>query len=246
MPRLLTANEIINRAAVQVGLRKVSDPVGSTDDQSVQFTELLTVAGQELVELHPWQTLEGDIAVLTKEGDTGFYDLPADYAYLIDQTAWDHTNSVPVAGPLSEQDVAYLQGRNLITQSIYSAYYITGGQLALYPQPPTIGLDLRFKYIKRNWVEEAADSGVFQDEITEGDNLVYYEPIMITQYLKLKWREAKGFDTAKDALDFENMFLSRQGKDKGARVLNAGGGTQGMPYITPLRNTTDSWPWLVG
>lgn len=243
MSRQLTANEVINRAAVQVGLRKVQDPVGSTDDQSVQLVELLNSAGQELVELNPWEVLQGDISINTKEGDTGEYDLPSDYAYMVNQSAWDWTNSLPVAGPLSEQDVAYLEGRDLISTSIYFAYYLSGGQLNLFPKPPTVGTNLRFKYIKRNWAQATA-GGEFKDEITVGTDVVLYEPVMIVNYLKLKWRQAKGFDTRQEALDFENMFLSRQARDKGAKVLNAGNSGHGVPYIDPWRNIADSWPNL--
>ena len=185
MARFLTANEIINRAAVGVGLRKVSDPVGSTDDQSVQLLELLNSAGQMLVEINDWQTLQGDISILTKEGDSGCYDLPDDYSHLVDQTAWDWTNSVPITGPLSEQDVAYLQGRDLIANSIYNAYYIKNDQLCLFPAPPTIGQDLRWKYIKRTWAQ-ATGGGEFKDAITVGTDVVNYEPLMIVEFLKLQ------------------------------------------------------------
>ena len=245
MARFLTANEVINRAAIGVGLRKVDNPVGSTDDQSVQLLELLNTAGQDLVELNDWQTLKGEIAILTKEGDTGCYDLPADYSHLVDQTGWDHTNSVPITGPLSEQDVAYLEGRDLIANSIYNAYYVKNDQLCLFPAPPTIGQDLRWKYIKRTWCQATAN-GEFKDAVTVGTDVIHYEPAMIVAFLKLMWREAKGFDTTAAATKFATTFLSRQGKDEGAGVLNAGGGGRGIPYITPLRNTTDSWPWLAG
>lgn len=245
MARFLTANQIINRAAVGVGLLSVSDPVGDGGQQSVQMLELLNTAGQTLVEMDDWQTLKGEIQIVVKEGDTGCYDLPADYSRLVNQTGWDHTNSVPISGPLNEQNVAYLQGRDLVSDSLYNSYYIKNNQLCVFPQPPTIGQDLRWQYIRRNWVQ-AAGGGEFRDEVQVGTDIVYYEPAMIVEALKLYWRDAKGFDTTSQAAKFTSLFLARQGMDEGAPVLNAGTGGRSIPYITPYRNTTDSWPWLSG
>ena len=245
MARQLSANEVINRTAISVGLGSIPNAVGSNRDDGVQLTELLNVAGQELVELQPWEVLQGTITINTAADDTGAYPLPSDYCYMIDRSGWDHTNSIPVYGPLSPQDQAYLEGRDLITDSIYSAFYLKGGQLNLFPQPPASGLNLQFKYVKRNWLQEQND-GPYRDEIGSGTDVVLYEPIMIVNYLKVKWLEAKGLDSSSARMEFELMFMSRQGKDEGARVLSASGAGRGMPYITPLRNTADSWPGLVG
>ena len=56
--RFATANDIINRAALEVGLLPSSDAVADSDETYVQLTGLLTSAGQELVELHPWEILQ--------------------------------------------------------------------------------------------------------------------------------------------------------------------------------------------
>ena len=37
MPRLITATDIINRAALEVGLSPVSDPVTNTDENFIQL-----------------------------------------------------------------------------------------------------------------------------------------------------------------------------------------------------------------
>jgi len=89
MARQQTANDIINRAALEVGLTPVADPAGSVAEEFVQLKGLLTAAGQELVELHPWQFLTGLFEFTTEESDSGDYDLPDDFAYMIDQTGWD-------------------------------------------------------------------------------------------------------------------------------------------------------------
>jgi hypothetical protein len=230
MSRFITANEIINRAAIEVGLLTNTDPVASTEDTYIQLTGLLTAAGQELVEMNAWQTLRSVFSFTTADGDSGEYDLPDDFAYMIDQTGWDTSNTVPIGGPLSPQVWSYLEGRDLVSQSIYASFRVMDNTFNLFPQPPPVGMAVRFEYINRNWVQEAGD-GDRRDTIGTGSDIVLYEAILIVKFLKMKWYQAKGFPSEAAAMDFDNMFTGRVGRDKGAPVLNAGGGSRGLPYL---------------
>ncbi len=240
MPRYFTANDILNQTALEIGLIPVNDPVGSPDESFVQLKGLLTSAGQEMVELHPWQILNQVYEFTTAEADTGTYDLPDDFSYMIDQTGWDKTNRVAVGGPLSAQDWSYLLGRDLVSQSIYASFRLVDGILDLFPQPPPTGLIIRFEYIGRNWVKEAGQDEPNQDKIGTGSDLVMYEPILIIKFLKCKFLEAKGFDPSSARMEFETLFLSRTGKDEGASILSASSSQRGFPYLHPFFNTGDT------
>ena len=240
MGRISSANEIINRAAVEVGLTAVNDPVGDLDESFRQLTQLLNSAGQEMVELHPWQTLVKSFQVITQTSDTGTYDLPSDYSYMIDQTGWEHTNRVAMGGPLSAQDWTYLKGRDLISQSIYASFRLVDNKFDIYPQDPVPdGLDINFEYINRNWVLES-NGTTYRDSVGTGSDQVLYEPILIIKFLKAKFLEAKGFDAQAARLEFENMFNSRTGKDTGAPILSASNNSRGFPYLHPYYNTSDT------
>jgi len=240
MARLSTANDIINRVAVEVGLVSANDPVGDLDETFVQLTQLLTSAGQEMVELWPWQILVKEFRVVTKDTDTGTYNLPDDFSYMIDQTGWEHSNRVAMGGPLSAQDWTYLKGRDLISQSIYASFRLIDNNFDIYPQDPVpAGLDINFEYISRNWVQEQ-NNGPQKDRISIGTDIVKYEPILIIKFLKCKFLEAKGFDTLAARNEFENMLNSRTGKDTGAPILNASRNSRGFPYLQPYFNTSDS------
>lgn len=238
MARFATANTIINRAAVECGLLKDTDPVGSLDESFVQMTELLTACGQELVELHPWEILKSPFSLTTAVGDTGDYDLPDDFSYMIDQTGWDRNNDVPVFGPLSSQDWAYLEGRNLVSQSIYASFRLAANQFSLFPQPPPADLEVNFEYLSRNWVE--TPTSLRADLIENGSDIVLYEPILIVKFLVLKFKSAKGFPIEAAVMEFENMFNSRTGKDTGAPIISASNSRWIFPYIQPYRNTGDT------
>ncbi len=240
MARYSNANEILNRTALEVGLVPIADPVASADESFIQLTGLLTSAGQEMVELHPWQILRGVYEFTTLDTDSGTYDLPEDFSYMIDQTGWDQTNRVAIGGPLSAQDWSYLIGRDLVSQSIYASFRLVDGLFDLFPQPPPANLKIRFEYISRNWVRETGQSEPNRDDIGSGTDLVMYEPILIIKFLKVKFLSAKGFDTTAAALDFETLFLSRTGKDEGSPILSASSSQRGFPYLSPIYNVGDS------
>ena len=239
MARLYIANDIINRVAVEVGLLSVADPLSSVDETFIQLSELLNAAGQELVELHPWQTLVKVFSLTTADTDSGTYELPADFSYMIDQTGWDRSNRVAIGGPLSAQDWSYLDGRDLVSQSIYASFRLVDNKFDLYPQPPPDGLDIRFEYINRNWAQEQG-TGDPKDLVTVGSDIVLYEPILIIKLLKVKFLQAKGFDTSAASLELENIFNSRTGKDTGASILSASNNSRGFPYLSPYYNTADT------
>ncbi len=240
MARFDTANGIINRAAVECGLLKDASPVESSDESFIQLTELLNACGQELVELHEWQLLVGKHQIITSNADSGSYDLPDDFSYMIDQTGWEHSNTTPLGGPLSAQDWTYLLGRNLVSDTIYASFRLVDNKFDIFPQNPVPdGLDINFEYINRNWVEEAG-AGLRKDAVTIGSDVVLYDPIMTVKFLRLKFLSAKGFDTAAAAVEFQTMFDSRTGKDTGAPILSASNNSRGYPYLQPYRNTGDS------
>ena len=205
----------------------------------MQLRGLLTGAGRELAALHDWQVLQVNFSLTTQLGDTGKYELPEDFDRMIDQTGWDRTNRVAIGGPLGAQDWAYLEGRDLISQSIYASFRLVENELWLYPQPPPVGLQISFAYISRNWVSEAGGQA-FSDRPATGSDIIRLDPTLMMKFLKVKYLAAKGFDTSAAALEFENLWNTRIGRDEGARILSAGNNSRGFPYLNPYYNTADT------
>ncbi|MCA1807635.1 MAG: hypothetical protein LC687_07290 [Actinobacteria bacterium] len=239
MARYATVNDIINRVALEVGLDEETFPYDSSNSVFKQLGGLLNSAGEELIELHPWQAMVKSYQIVTQSTDSGEYDLPDDYAYMIDQTHWDRTNDVPLIGPLSGQIWTYLQGRDLVNQTIYASFRLLDGKFNIFPNPPPAGIDLNFEYMSRDWVRDVA-TGQQYDRIQAGDNYVLFEPILIVKFLKAKFLESKGFDASAARLEFSNMFNSRTGKDTGGDILSASGQHNRYPYLTPYGNTGDT------
>jgi hypothetical protein len=63
---------------------------------------------------------------------------------------------------------------------------------------------------------------------------------MFSRYLKSKWLDSKGFDSTRASDDFSMLFGSLTGKDKGSKILSAGGGRRGYPYLNSRWNVGDT------
>lgn len=228
---IITATEILNRAAAEVGKKPVPEPYSSQDPVFVQMQYLLNTAGEELMQAHPWEFLVRSFQFTTVEGQSA-YPLPDDFGYMINQTGWERSQNVPMGGPLSAQEWTYLLGRDLAQNTLYASFRIAQGEINIYPTDTPAGLDVNFEYITINWVTNAAIPDVYQSDVKLGTDKPLYDKTLITRYLKLKYLESAGFDTTKAQDDFSQSFSFLTGFDKGAPIVSAGLGLRQYPYLT--------------
>tara|TARA_R110000803_G_scaffold111568_1_gene179998 strand:+ start:1025 stop:1759 length:735 start_codon:yes stop_codon:yes gene_type:complete len=240
MSRYLAVNDIINRAAVECGLLPSSNPIADTDETFIQMRGLLDSAGQELCNLTEWPILTKQFEILTSVTDSGKYNLPEDFNYFIDQTAWDRNNSVQMGGPLSPQEWTFLEGRDLVSNTIYASYRENEGQIWVMPSPPPEGKRLTFEYISRSWLKEAGQALPTLDVVDNGNNICMLDPLLMIKFLKLKFQQAKGFDASAAALEFDTLLSGRIGKSTGAPILSASRSRGNYPYLTSYGSTPDT------
>lgn len=233
-----TANEILNRVAAEVGFAPTQDPYAAVDPFYVQLRYLMQTAGEELMHAFPWEVLQKTYTVTTVDGDTGRYDTPSDFAYVINDTAWDRTNNTPLGGPLSPKDWAYLKGRDLSSNTLYASFRFDGGTFNIFPENPAAGIELSFGYVSTHWVNEAPTT-VTKDSVTVGTDIILFDKTLFTRSLKVKYLEAGGFDTTKAQADLNQIFAFLTGTDKGAPILNAGGRGGRYPYLS-AHNSPDT------
>jgi len=213
-----TAGEVINQAASECGLTAVSDPYASSDPAFVQFRNLLNSAGRELLGLHEWQKLTTPYSFQTVGGQQE-YPLPADFSHMIDQTNWDRDNRRPLGGPLSPQDWTYLLGGNITTGTLYISFRMAEGVMKFLPDPLQSDHEIIFEYISKNWVLDQ-DGITRKDKAASKDDVILYESILMVKFLKLRFLEAKGFDTTAAMNQFSSSFMVWTGKDMSAPVLS--------------------------
>lgn len=229
----ITASDILNRVAAEVGIVPISAPYASQDPFFVQLQYLLNTAGEELMQAYPWELLVRTHTITTTALDSGTYDMPDDFGYILNQTSWDKTNNVPMGGPLSAQDWTYLKGRGLASNTLYASFRIAQGNFNVFPAPPPEGLDLSFEYISSDWVYDPSTNPVsYKKGINQASDIPLFDKTLITRALKVKYLESGGFDTQKAQADYNQIFAFLTGTEKGAGVLNAGMGGSGIPYLS--------------
>jgi len=194
MARYETALTIINDAAVELGFAAVTDPFSSTDPVFIQLVRLLKNAGRELVREHRWSHLQKEESFTTAAPDTGIYDLPSDFVAMVAQTGWDRTDDEPWGGPLSGETWQYVQATDMASVvGVYARFW--QDKLYLYPTPAPVGLVIAYEYRSRSWVMPTGETTPTLDAPTAGTDTLWFDPTLLVAALKLKWKEANGFDT---------------------------------------------------
>ena len=226
---LTNAGDILNRVAAEVGIQPVVSPYTNIDPAFIQMQYLLNTAGEELMYSAAWELLVRSHQFVTAVGDTGVYDLPDDFAYMINQTLWERSENIPLGGPLSAQEWTYLKGRDFASSTLYASFRIAQGTFNLYPDPPAVGLDINFEYITKNWAVNSDGDPI--DRVATDEDVPQFDRTLITRAVKVKFLEAGGFDTTKAQADLNQIFGLLTGNEKASPVLDAGRNGFGIPYL---------------
>lgn len=160
-----TAQAVVTQAALELGIVQSSGDLGddvylATDPTLLQLVALLKRAGRELVDEAQWTHLRQEFGIYTNAGGQswGAYALPPDWRNMLDQTGWNRTNRLPMAGPLSEQEWSYVNSRvaGVVLNVLFRPMQ---GLMVLYPTSGlTSGMSIVMTYKSSWWVQEAAST----------------------------------------------------------------------------------------
>lgn len=223
-----TANDIINAVASEVGLTPVIDPFASTDTNFLQLQGLLNACIKQLVRKYPWEELVQEHRIITLNGTTE-YPMPEGYLRMVDQTAWDNNNESPMRS-ISAQQWGYLKSKKLSSQIIPINYRVKNGMFALEPSVNTASLDITFEYITSFAVVDSA-TNTRVAIVKTGADVPVLDSFMLERFLKVKWYEAKGFDTSAAQDDLNEVYANLTNSNEPSPVLNAGG-VSGLALLT--------------
>ena len=232
------ANEILNIVAAEVGLVPISDPFGSVDDNFVQMQVLLNTSIRELTRKYDWEFLQQQFQILTAPLDDGIYDLPSDFLRMINQTGWERSNRNPI-NALSPQQWAYLEGRNLVSETIWVNFRVKDGKFNIYPNPVSFVYDIHFEYISNLSVIGSINSALI-DRVQQGSDVPLFDELLLSRMVKVKWYEAKGFDSTKAQDDLNQIYADLTAVDASAPILNAGHQVNGLKLLNSFYNTSDT------
>ena len=100
----------------------------------------------------------------------------------------------------------------------------------LNPSVPP-GQDFKFMYLSRALVRDADNPDLYKNVASKNGDTFVLDGILMTLMTRIKWLEAKGFDSGAAVRDFMLAFDSRVGAQKGSNILNMAGGPHDYPYI---------------
>lgn len=239
--------KLIQQSMIEMGLSKPPEAVTSQDTTVQQMVALLNRAGSDMVIGYPWEQLTKEFIFNTVTGQT-VYDLPSDWSYFLDQTQWDRTNHWPLLGPKTAQEWQWLKG-GLLSSGPRIRYRVVGGKFEIFPKdangaqgmPQTS--QLAMEYVADTWLQSYEVENTFYTQANQDTDLVLFDPWVLSAYLKLKYWEAKGLNTAAYSKDFLNVWEARIGKNKGAPVLTLA--PRARSILIGINNIPDG-SWNVG
>ena len=144
------------------------------------------------------------------------YALPSDYVSTVNRTHWDKSKRWEMLGPESAQQWEWLLS-GYISTGPRIRWRIFGRKFQIWPGM-NAGELLGFEYRSNAWAESAA--GVAKTSFTaDNDTCIYSDRLMVLG-TKLKYFEAKGFDTTAIYRDYLMELETAIGQDTASPNLS--------------------------
>ena len=144
------------------------------------------------------------------------YDMPSDYARMVDKTQYNKSNRWSIIGPKDAQEWQWLKA-SYVTTGPRMRFRIMGNKFTLWPMPTAV-LVLGFEYVSNAWVE-AAD-GTLKTKMTADSDTSRFPDRLIILGAKLKLFEIKGFDTTSVLQDYTRELDKWKASESGADTLS--------------------------
>ena len=144
------------------------------------------------------------------------YDLPADYVSTVNRTHWDKSKRWEMLGPESPQQWEWLLS-GYISTGPRIRWRLLGKFFQIWPGM-NAGELLGFEYRSKAWAESAA--GVAKNSFTADTDVCIYSDRLMVLGTKLKYFEAKGFDTTALYRDYLMELETAMAQDTAAANLS--------------------------
>lgn len=214
----MTVLSVIRSFCERTQLPVPTSVLGTTDTQVAQVRALLEEEGNDLAARGGWQALnlEASHTTLAAEDQGAIATIASSgFRYIKNQTIWDRTSRLPVAGPMDSQDWQALKAV-LATGPRYR-FRIRGGKLLVNPSPPA-GDSWYFEYVSRYWIL-GADGTTYKEYFTLDTDTLLLPETLLLMGLRWRWKKEKGFDYAEDFRTYEMQVKDALGRDGGKPVL---------------------------
>lgn len=237
-----TLLQVVQDVSDELGLTHPTSALSNPDLTVTQLIALVRAAGATLIKRRLWRflVLLSTFTTTTEE----YYALPSDFHRTVDNTMWDGTNHWPLDGPLLSQEWQYLN-RGIVSTGPRMQFRLSQNRIQVRPTPVTAGYAISFFYHSRYWIytdgATSIDSVTLLADFADDSNKVVWERRLIVDAVKLRFLQAKGFDTTAVAQDFQNSLDDAISADTGAMKLNLARGMLHYPLVGVQNIPDGSW-----
>jgi len=173
-------------------------------------------------------------AVLTGDGTTTAFNLPADYKrMLLTMNLWRSTNTMTPMRFIPDPDMWAQRRASNAYYASYGEWTMQGGQILTYPAMGS-GVTARYSYLKKNPVSLA--SGGYGDAfLSDGDTFILGDRLLKLGMI-WQWRSGKGSPYAEELGTYADALAKAQGSDRPAPT-----------YIgrSPISSQNIAYPWML-
>ncbi len=218
--------DICREAAAEAGVAPPGAVIGSAETTAIR---LLAAARQEIfsmAESADWSALVAEHRFAAAAGTAQPDGLPADFARIVDGTAWDRARARPLDGPLSAQRWQALRASGG-GAAARPAFRIFGGAFHLHPAPTQAGGEIAFEYVTRDLV--AAPSGARRRSWEADDDRFVLSEEIAAMGVKWRFKKAVGLAYDDDLDEYLGVLGRAIARDGGRPVLRAGGAAPPFP-----------------
>jgi len=228
---------------VQDALKQMSQPAPvsvytSQDENAVLMGSVINLAGQLINSAYAWQQRRGTLTC-TGDGTTTDFPLPEDFDRLTDNTGWSSAIRRPVT-VLNDQQWAAIA--SWLSQSFYvnPACMIENDNVR-FMSAPASGDEVTFFYQKATWVIDADTPATIKIAANKNGDIPMFDYMLMILAVKLKWREAKGFDTLAVQQDLNDRISQLTSGNQMAPILPLSGPNIGnFRYLDGYYNSPDT------
>jgi hypothetical protein len=212
-----------------IALEKPSAVYGSTTREHIELANIANEMAAMIAASHEWQILN-KIAVITGDGTTEDFALPADYDRMLDKSQlWSTSLETPLS-PISDRD-DWLELDIKTFDFVINAWILYAGEIHIKPALST-GVQVKYFYQSNLW---GLNGSTPISEFTADTNTFRIDERLLKLGIIWKWREMKGLPYAEDLATYERLLAKLAMRDKGSRIIRLG------KAVLP-RDTTVAYP----
>lgn len=190
---------------------------GSIDRTRQELAQTANAAARHIVPEHDWQALK-KIAVITGDGVTAEFAVPADYDRMIVSTGlWSSRLSAPLCRAESDDEwLSLLVGGNRQTAGTWTMF---GSRLHIMPTPAA-GETVRYFYVSAYPVIDG--DGSFKPAFVSDDDRFRLDEELLKLAIVWMFKQSKGLEYAEDKNTYEKYREQLVARDKGSTMIRIG------------------------